>query len=242
VLLLISECSVFKSYFVRDWPLLSPSNGFNFLGFCMLVLGNNTLGNLNKEATSQKSLGLPLWRLVIGSGIVVFVFGFINIVVVCYHPFSLRYVTSLTFEQNYIFRDAKLKVTARQVRAKGAVAISEGEAAIEAEKLQGHTPSMMSSFPPGSSIYSSPTIHKSPVKSFFRNARDSILPSYHSRHVTYTPSPARDAKSPSKQSEPMSPSSPMEISAPMNINPQFAHLIKPELAHHPSNRRPDGSF
>jgi hypothetical protein len=209
----------------------------------MLVLGNNTLGNLNKEATSQKSLGLALWRLVIGSGIVVFVFGFVNIIAVSLiisdflkHP--------LTLIQNYIFRDAKLKVTARQVRAKGAVAILEGEQAVEAEKLLGHTPSIISSFPAGSSIYSAPTPRKSPVKSFFRNARDSILPSYHSRQVNYT---ARDAKSPSKNSEPMSPTSPMEISAPMNINPQFAHLIKPEMAHHPSNRspdyrRPDGSF
>ena len=34
----------------------------------------------------------------------------------------------------------------------------------------------------------------------------------------------------------------MNISAPLNVNPQFAHLIKPELSHHPSNRRPDGSF
>jgi hypothetical protein len=34
----------------------------------------------------------------------------------------------------------------------------------------------------------------------------------------------------------------MNISAPLNINPQFAHLIKPELAHHPSKRQPDGSF
>jgi len=45
----------------------------------MVILGNNILGNLNKEATSQKSLGLPFWRVVIGSGIVVFALGFVNI-------------------------------------------------------------------------------------------------------------------------------------------------------------------
>jgi len=30
-----------------------------------------------------------------------------------------------------------------------------------------------------------------------------------------------------------------EISYPLNVNPQFAHLVKPNLAHHPSVRRPD---
>jgi hypothetical protein len=82
VFLLISECSIFKSYFARDWPLLSPAHGFNFLGSCMIILGNNILGNLNKEATSQKSLGLPFWRLVIGSGIIVLLFGFVNLLAV----------------------------------------------------------------------------------------------------------------------------------------------------------------
>jgi hypothetical protein len=49
----------------------------------MVVLGNNILGNLNKEATSQKSLGLPFWRVVIGAGIIVFALGFLNIATVC---------------------------------------------------------------------------------------------------------------------------------------------------------------
>lgn len=52
------------------------------LGVAMMFLGNSILGNLNKEATSQKSLGLPFWRLVIGSGIVVLVMGAVNILAV----------------------------------------------------------------------------------------------------------------------------------------------------------------
>jgi hypothetical protein len=83
VFLVTSECSIFKNYFAKDWPLLSPAHGFNFLGLAMVVLGNNILGNLNKEATSEKSLGLAFWRLVIGSGIVIFVMGFVNIIAVC---------------------------------------------------------------------------------------------------------------------------------------------------------------
>jgi hypothetical protein len=62
--------------------MLSNSHGFNFLGLAMIILGNNILGNLNKEATSQKSLGLPFWRIVIGSGIIVFALGFINVIAV----------------------------------------------------------------------------------------------------------------------------------------------------------------
>lgn len=52
------------------------------LGFAMVFLGNSILGNLNKEATSQESLGMAFWRLVIASGIVVLVLGPINILAV----------------------------------------------------------------------------------------------------------------------------------------------------------------
>ena len=49
------------------------------LGCAMLLLGNNILGNLNKNATSEKNLGTSFWRLVIGAGIVVIVMGVINL-------------------------------------------------------------------------------------------------------------------------------------------------------------------
>ena len=52
------------------------------LGFAMIFLGNSILGNLNKEATSQESLGMAFWRLVIASGIIVLVLGPINILAV----------------------------------------------------------------------------------------------------------------------------------------------------------------
>ena len=55
------------------------------LGVTMILLGNAILGNLNKEATSQESLGLAFWRIVIASGIVVIVMGFVNIVSVSRH-------------------------------------------------------------------------------------------------------------------------------------------------------------
>ncbi|SLM40895.1 hypothetical protein LPUS_11751 [Lasallia pustulata] len=102
--LIISELPFFRGYYARNWPLLSISSGFVTLGFLMIVVGVGILGNLNKAATSEQSLGLAFWRIVISSGIVVLVLGVVNIFA------------------NYIFRDTSQGVTARMVRAHGAVA------------------------------------------------------------------------------------------------------------------------
>ena len=104
VFLILTETPLFRSYFARNWPLLSPHHGFVTLGILMIIVGVSVLGNLNKEATSQKSLGTSYWRIVISSGIVVVILGVTNIFA------------------SYIFRQKKLGVTARQVRAYGAVA------------------------------------------------------------------------------------------------------------------------
>ncbi len=80
--LIISECSLFRGFFARNWPLLSPSHGFVTLGVAMMVLGLNMLGNMNKEATSQKSLTMPFWRLLVASGILAIVIGAFNVIAV----------------------------------------------------------------------------------------------------------------------------------------------------------------
>jgi len=82
VFLLASELSLFRAYFARNWPLLGSAHGFVALAMAMIVLGVNILGNLNKPATSQESLGLAMWRIVIASGIIVFILGFFNLVAV----------------------------------------------------------------------------------------------------------------------------------------------------------------
>ncbi|KIW60796.1 hypothetical protein PV05_00983 [Exophiala xenobiotica] len=102
--LIVTELPLFKTYISRNWPLFSYRSSFVMLGVAMVFLGNSILGNLNKQATSQKSLGLPFWRLVIASGIIVLVMGPINILT------------------SFIFRDKKAHLTARQVRSHGAVA------------------------------------------------------------------------------------------------------------------------
>ncbi|KAK2753927.1 hypothetical protein FQN54_007286 [Arachnomyces sp. PD_36] len=104
VFLIVSELPIFRGYFQRNWPLIGQDAGFVTLGVTMVILGVSTLGNLNKEATSQESLGLAFWRIVISAGIVVLVIGVVNIFA------------------SYIFRDRRLGVTARHVRTYGAVA------------------------------------------------------------------------------------------------------------------------
>jgi hypothetical protein len=80
--LVVSELNLFKSYFSKYWPLLSSESGFVPLGLAMIILGFNILGHLNKDATSVEKLGLPLWRLVIASGILTSIMGFGNIIAV----------------------------------------------------------------------------------------------------------------------------------------------------------------
>lgn len=104
ILLILTEISLFKRYTANNWPLLSPSHGFVTLGIIMIIIGVSILGNLNKTATSEDSLGSTFWRLVIASGIIVIIFGIANIFA------------------NYAFRQKALGITARQVRDHGAVA------------------------------------------------------------------------------------------------------------------------
>ncbi|KAI9801394.1 MAG: hypothetical protein M1825_003373 [Sarcosagium campestre] len=108
--LIVSEFQLFKSWYAKNWPLLSPSSGFVGLGSAMAVLGVTILGNLNKEATSQKSLGMAFWRIVTASGILAVIIGVMNIVA------------------SFIFCDKPNGVTARHVRSKGAVVVSQGAA------------------------------------------------------------------------------------------------------------------
>lgn len=264
--LIVSECSLFRGYFARNWPLLSASHGFVSLGCAMMILGLNLLGNMNKEATSQESLGLPFWRLLVASGILSIVIGFFNIVA------------------SYIFRDRSRHITARRVRAKGAISLSE-QGDIESyheslhkdysiNSIKSHhtgststrigTPPIRNGTPPlrvgtppidmGSPKLASPqkeshfAFNFSPANAF-RNARNSILPSYHSSPLRVPGNRASSLYSRStsgesrgwwntrRKRESVVPDVPvMEISGPTNINQNYAHLTKPSLAHHPSQR------
>ena len=53
----------------------------------MIIVGVSILGNLNKAATSQQSLGVQFWQIVISSGIVTTIMGFVNLFAVSLPPF-----------------------------------------------------------------------------------------------------------------------------------------------------------
>ncbi|KAJ4294545.1 hypothetical protein N0V90_008236 [Kalmusia sp. IMI 367209] len=265
--LVISECSLFRGYFARNWPLLSPSHGFVGLGCSTMVLGFNMLGNMNKQATSQESLGMPFWRLLVASGILAIVIGFFNVVA------------------SFVFRDKARHITARRVRSHGAITLTEEppvdfetESKLKAFTISTHhtgsttsrtgSPPMRMGTPPVD-MGSPPQNFTSPRKEnrfsqfdfnplrAFRNARQSVLPSYHSTSPSKPDFQGHHRRSSSLYSRSTSgqtkrsfwlkrrdsdvPHVP-EISAPLNVNPQFAHLVKPNLAHHPSQRRPEADF
>lgn len=100
IFLILSELALFKPFFTRSWPILGPRSSFLFLGSTMVALGFNVLGNLNKEATSVAELGLPMWRVVISSGILSSVFGFFAIFA------------------NFWYRDTKNNISVRSVRSR----------------------------------------------------------------------------------------------------------------------------
>ncbi|KAK0904889.1 hypothetical protein LTR02_006753 [Friedmanniomyces endolithicus] len=243
VFLLVSELSLFRPYFARSWPLLSPSHGFVTLALAMIVLGINMLGNLNKYPTSQASLGLSFWRIVIGSGIIIFILGFVNLIA------------------SYVFRDRSKGVTARQVRAHGAVAVHQ-------------TPMPNTRTAPAPELAQSyirtpttPSKSSNPFHIFTSKRRQSLLPSYHSNSPIS--SPVKEGNSPSskysratdctkkhgfsfigRNRQSVGPKLPvnahgreMEISAPMGVNPQFAHLVqRPDSAMHPSRTGDSEAF
>ncbi|KAL1302858.1 hypothetical protein AAFC00_003188 [Neodothiora populina] len=228
--LIASEVSLFRAFFARNWPLLSPAHGFVALGAAMVVLGVNVLGNLNKPAASQEALGLEIWRIVIGSGIIVFILGFFNLAA------------------SYIFRDNKQDITARQVRAQGAVAVHKKPMSTSSIRSAPTMQSMSPSTPakrfskafhrmsrsntmPTLPLYTkSPEVATMPVAS-----PEQPQPSPSSKYSRATCDTAKKLFGGSRKRESVGPSLPINISAPMNVNPQFAHLVqRPDSALHPS--------
>ena len=254
VFLLASEFSLFRSFFARNWPLLSPAHGFVALALAMIVLGINMLGNLNKEVASQESLGLAFWRVVIAAGILIFILGCMNLIA------------------SYVFRDSSKGITARQVRAHGAVAIHKTPMPQSAHSTPS-APELAQSY---INNPVTPTKSSNPFRIMHSDRRESILPSYHTSSPTSAASPPypthRDPTPGSPTSkysrttnctkkkvwpfrmsgrQSVGPQLPinvsggreMEISSPMGVNPQFAHLVqRPDSALHPSRTGESEAF
>jgi hypothetical protein len=228
-----------KRYFARNWPLLSPAHGFVTLALAMMVLGINMLGNLNKPATSKKSLGMAFWRIVIASGIVIFILGWVNLIA------------------SYLFRDRSAGITARQVRSHGAIA------AQHSPKTSGTgtptAPELAQTYIHQETM--SPTKTSNPFR-ILTDRRHSILPSYHasSPQGNTAPYPINtDPVSPTSRYSratqctkkkvigmfgrnstvpPLPSSGEPEITGPLNRNAQFdgygSSPVRPPSALHPS--------
>ncbi|KAK1908643.1 hypothetical protein P3342_009494 [Pyrenophora teres f. teres] len=257
---IVSECSLFRNFYARNWPLLSPSHGFVTLGCAMMVIGLNMLGNMNKEATSQKSLTMPFWRLLVASGILAIIIGFFNVVA------------------SFVFCDKSRHITARMVRSRGAMTLHEDfetqydpkhkaftisthhtGSSTSRQNVYGNTPPMRMGTPPidcGSPQLSHHSPNKenngsgNPLSQFdfsplraLRTARQSFLPSssIYSR-TTSGGEPSKKFWQRQREEQEEETARMPQISYPLNVNPQFAHLVKPNLAHHPSVRRPEMDF
>ncbi|KAJ6107980.1 hypothetical protein N7523_009303 [Penicillium sp. IBT 18751x] len=104
IFLIVSELPILQAYFNRNWPLFGEDSGFFALAGIMMILGVAMLGNLNIEVMNQKHLGLAFWRIIISAGILAMVMSVINML------------------STFIFTDRSQGVSARHVRAYGAVA------------------------------------------------------------------------------------------------------------------------
>ncbi|GKT49375.1 uncharacterized protein ColSpa_09556 [Colletotrichum spaethianum] len=104
VFLIVSELNVFRNYFERNWPVLSCEHGLSWLGIAMIVMGCHILANITNPAFSAETIGLPLWRLILASGILVITFGFFNVI------------------SSIVFRDGHNGINARNIRSDGTLA------------------------------------------------------------------------------------------------------------------------
>ncbi|KKA26931.1 hypothetical protein TD95_001063 [Thielaviopsis punctulata] len=104
IFLIISEVGIFRDFFERNWPVFSTRRGLTWLGCALTVLACHVLGELNRPQLSQAAIGMDLWRMLIASGILGLIFGFMNIVA------------------SIIFRDSDHNINARNIRSDGSLA------------------------------------------------------------------------------------------------------------------------
>lgn len=101
----------FKERFRRSWPVLGPDHSLAWLGFGMIFIGFQVLGDLVKPAYTINTIGLAWWRAILASGILAITFGVFNLLG------SLLFRFSTVDEKG-----RRVKVTSRQIRTHGKLA------------------------------------------------------------------------------------------------------------------------
>ncbi|KAK4655929.1 hypothetical protein QC762_306760 [Podospora pseudocomata] len=105
IVLFISEIGLFKPWFKNNFPILGPDHSLGWLGLALMITGCGIMADLVKPAYSIDNLGLPIWRLVLSSGILAITFGVFNMIA------------------SVVFRDGENGITARNIRSDGSLAV-----------------------------------------------------------------------------------------------------------------------
>ena len=93
-----------RNWYRARWPLFSDHHGPGWLGVAIMIIGFNLLGKLNQSSFDSSKVGMPIWQLVLASGILNVTFGALN--VFC----------------GLVCVDRKDGINARDVRSKGSLA------------------------------------------------------------------------------------------------------------------------
>ncbi|AEO71695.1 3f7a26af-ae52-418b-b2e1-fe70533629b0 [Thermothielavioides terrestris] len=103
----------FKAAFRRTWPVLGPDHSLAWLGFGMIFIGFQVLGDLIKPAYTTDSIGWAWWRAFLASGILAITFGFFNI------------FGAMVFRASVIEKGVRIKATSRMIRTHGKLALQQ---------------------------------------------------------------------------------------------------------------------
>jgi hypothetical protein len=110
--LFVSELPVpwrkLKGYYERNWPVFGPDHSLVWLGWGMVFIGFQILGDAWKPAYTVETIGLDWWRAILAAAILSITFGFFNICA------SIVFRTSIDG-----LRGEVVKVTSRQIRTHG---------------------------------------------------------------------------------------------------------------------------
>ncbi|KAJ6094730.1 hypothetical protein N7467_002243 [Penicillium canescens] len=188
IFLIISELPILRAYFDDHWPMFGQDAGFYTLAGIMMILGVSTLGNLNTKAMTQETIGMAFWRIIISAGVLAMVVSVLNVLA------------------SFLFSDYKAGVSARHVRAYGAVA---------PQKVMSRTSSHR-------------TLHLS-------MKREETLPSYTRSNPVKRATQRFTGRFPLKISKPMNPTLVAENDAASSkYSRDSVEIREPDLAHHPA--------
>ncbi|KAJ4307131.1 hypothetical protein N0V88_000508 [Collariella sp. IMI 366227] len=108
----VESCGLWRvrKFFDNHWPVLAGGHTLALLGWAMVFMGFQILGDLVKPAYTLGTIELPFWRAIVASAILSITFGFFNI------------IGSLLFRLPSDKQAGLPRVTSRQVRMYGSLA------------------------------------------------------------------------------------------------------------------------